>query len=212
MNKAPRATFSLLLVGLLGLVTACRLNYAGGAKAMNPVELDDSWQRAATTPIVKQESRMDCGLAALAMVAGAWGHDWTLDQLQRDLPPSQNGVKLGALRDYARAKGLQAYAIKGTREDLARELSNGRPVLLGLMLPFDRKQNLAHYEVAVAINRKDGSVVTLDPATGKHMQRSRAVLDLEWKHAGYATLVVVGDQTARKDPRVGAAQAIRAGP
>jgi hypothetical protein len=65
-------------------------------------------------------------------------------------------------------------------------------VLLGLILPFDKKKALAHYEVAVAVDPRDGSIVTLDPATGRYMRRTRAVLEQEWKPAGYATLVVVG--------------------
>lgn len=45
------------------------------------------------------------------------------------------------------------------------------------------------------MNPRDGTIVTLDPATGDAMKRSREVLDLEWKHAGYATLVVVAPST-----------------
>ena len=66
----------------------------------------------------------------------------------------------------------------------AARAASGRPVLLGLMLPFDRETQRAHYEVAVAMNPRDGTVVTIDPATGEWMRRSQAVLDLEWKAAG----------------------------
>jgi ATP-binding cassette, subfamily B, bacterial CvaB/MchF/RaxB len=135
----------------------------------------------------------DCGLAALAMVAGAWGRKWSLEDLAHRVPPGNKGVKLKALRDIARERGLQAYAIKGTKEDLKKELGQGRPVLLGLMLPHDRNKNRAHYEVAIALNPRDGTVITIDPATGEHMKRSDKVLDLEWKHAHYAALVIVAD-------------------
>jgi ATP-binding cassette subfamily B protein RaxB len=141
---------------------------------------------------VLQQNRTDCGLAALAMVAGAWGQRWTLTELQQALPATADGVRLGALRDYARSHGLVAYAVKGSHKDLAFELERHRPVLLGLVLPFEKKRALAHYEVAVAIDPRDGTVVTLDPATGKYMRRTREVLEKEWKPAGYATLVVVG--------------------
>jgi hypothetical protein len=40
--------------------------------------------------------------------------------------------------------------------------------------------------------------VTIDPASGTWQQRSRQVLDLEWKPAGYAALVVVADHVAAK--------------
>ncbi len=187
---------SARIVALFGLITACAVPYRGGARAVQPQQLDASWYRAAPTPVVVQKRPTDCGLAALAMVAGAWGRQWSIDDLAHRMPPGKHGVKLGVLRDFARARGLEAYAIKGNTKDLKTELSNGRPVLLGLILPHDRKRNRSHYEVAIAMNPSDGTVVTIDPATGDWMKRSPAVLDLEWKAAGYATLVVTGDKQA----------------
>jgi len=128
------------------------------------------------------------------MVAGAWGRNWSVDDLTHRIRPTSKGVKLGVLRDIARTRGLDAYAIKATYADLKNELAAGRPVLMGLLLPFDRSHNRSHFEVAVAMNPKDGTVVTIDPASGNWMRRSKAVLDIEWKSAGYPALVVVGDR------------------
>jgi len=193
---APRA-LAFIFVALLAATTGCRLSYTGGAKPVNAAQLDNSWLRASETPVVKQKSQVDCGLAALAMVAGAWGQKWTVDDLRRDVKMSAKGAKLGALRDAARARGLEAYVIAGKHEDLERELSKGRPVMLGLQLPFEQDRALHHYEVVVGLNPRDGSVVTLDPATGKYLQRTKAVLEKEWKPVGYPTLVVVGPRVAR---------------
>lgn len=190
---APRAALLLIAVFTVG----CRLSYTGGATTLKSHEVPSGWLKAAPTPVVVQAQRQDCGLAALAMVAGAWGRHWTLTDLAHRLPPGQKGVQLGKLRDLARERGLVAYAVKGSFDDLRKELAGGRPVLLGLVLPFDRNNNLNHYEVAVAMNPADDTVVTRDPATGELMKRPRKVLDLEWKHAGYATLVVVGTTDAR---------------
>jgi ABC-type bacteriocin/lantibiotic exporter with double-glycine peptidase domain len=203
-TQIPRAAFVLLC----GLLAACRpLTYQGGARPVAPQQLDETWLRAAPTPVVLQEEPKDCGLAALAMIAGAWGHRWKLGELQRVAPPGEQGVKLGKLRDLARARGLDAFAVAGTHADLLRELENRRPVLLGLLLPFERRRALAHYEVAIAIHPRDGSVITLDPATGKHMRRTRQVLEQEWKAAGYAMLVVVGDHARRPGSREAEAMA-----
>ncbi|HEY0195227.1 MAG TPA: cysteine peptidase family C39 domain-containing protein [Kofleriaceae bacterium] len=182
----------MLVLGLAGL-SACQLSYTGGAKPVQPSQVGADWYRATSTPVVRQHHETDCGLAALAMVAGAWGRQWSVDDLNHQLPPSERGVRLGALRDLARARGLEAYAIQGTPHDLEHELSLGRPVVLGLILPYDQSHNASHYEVAIAINPKDGTVVTIDPASGAWRQRSSKVLDLEWKTAGFATLVVTGD-------------------
>jgi len=200
-TTAPRAARALVLaIALLG-APACTLGYAGGARPVNPSELDAGWLRAVPTPVVTQHRLSDCGLAALAMVGGAWGRNWTVEQLAREAPPSERGVKLGTLRDVARAHGLDAYAIRGKASDLETELRGGRPVLVGLIRPLARDRASTHYEVVVALNPRDGAVVTLDPATGKHLRRTRNVLDAEWQPVGYPTLVVVGDHT---NDRVGA--------
>ncbi len=174
--------------------TACHLSYTGGARPVAPAVLDASWVHAAPTPIVRQARETDCGLAALAMVAGAWGRTWSVTDLARAMPPGDKGVKLAALRDYARSHGLDAYAIAATPHDLERELAAGRPVVLGLMLPFDMKHNQSHYEVAVAYRPADGRVITIDPATGRWLARSRQVLEVEWKAAHHAALVVTADR------------------
>jgi ABC-type bacteriocin/lantibiotic exporter with double-glycine peptidase domain len=195
-TTAPRAGRALLfLVVSLGLA-ACRLSYTGGARAVNPSELDAQWLRARPTPVVTQHQLTDCGLAALAMVAGTWGRQWSVDELAHQAPPSSRGVKLGVLRDVARARGLEAYAISGKQSDLDTELRKGHPVVVGLILPLERDHAVAHYEVVVAMNPRDGSVVTIDPATGKYLRRTRTVLDAEWKPVGYPTLVVVGDRAS----------------
>jgi len=191
------APLVIAFLGCLGL-SACQLSYTGGARAVTPAELGDGWYRAASTPVVRQRQETDCGLAALAMVAGTWGRHWSVADLDHQLPPTERGVKLGALRDLARNRGLDAYAIKGTMADLTHELSAGRPVLLGLVLPYDRSHNASHYEVAIAMNPQDGTVVTIDPASGDWRKRSQQVLDLEWKTAGFATLVVVGERQAAR--------------
>ncbi len=188
-----RNTIAAAVIVALGCLTGCQLPYTGGARPVSPAQLDSSWLRAAPTPVVRQKQESDCGLAALAMVAGAWGRHWSVDDLAHRIPPSEKGVKLGALRDLARDRGLEAFALRATPSDLQHELGSGRPVLLGLMLPFDRGHNRSHYEVAIAMNPQDGTVITIDPASGEWMRRSRAVLDVEWKAAGYPALVVTGE-------------------
>src|ERR1043166_5330399 len=108
MRQASVLASLVVAVGL----TACQLPYTGGAHAVSPHDIGTGWYRAAATPVVRQHQETDCGLAALAMIAGAWGRRWSVADLSRQLPPTDHGVKLGALRDLARARGLEAYAIK----------------------------------------------------------------------------------------------------
>lgn len=177
------------------LATAgCRAAYTGGAHPVAAGDTLTGYVRAARTPVVRQRQETDCGLAALAMVAGAWGQTWNVDELARTVKPTEQGVRLGTLRDLARSRGLQAYAIRASTNDLANEIRAGRPVLLGLVLPYQGERFLGHYEVAIAIEPNRGDIVTLDPATGKAMHRARATLELEWARAHHAALVVVGTE------------------
>jgi ABC-type bacteriocin/lantibiotic exporter with double-glycine peptidase domain len=184
------------IVAIAGMFAACAIPYKGGARTVQPAQLDQGWVRAAPTPVIKQKQQSDCGLAALAMVAGAWGRHWTVEELAIRARPGKHGLKLKVLRDIARERGFEAYAIKATRADLQRELGQGRPVLLGLLLPHDQRRNRSHFEVAVALDPRDGTVVTIDPATGEWMKRSPEVLDSEWRAASYAALVIVADKAA----------------
>jgi len=181
----------LLLVGL-AVGTGCRASYTGSARPVAASDALAGYVRAAPTPVVRQRDRTDCGLAALAMMAGAWGRTWTVVDLAKHAAPTDRGIQLGALRDLARKRGLDAYAIKATTSDLERELTAGRPVLVGLVLPYEGNHFLGHYEVAVAMDPARGDVITQDPATGKTMRRSRVALEQEWARASHATLVVVG--------------------
>lgn len=186
----------MMRLALIVFIASCAaVPYRGGARAISPSALGDDWIKAGDTPVVVQKQQSDCGLAALAMMAGAWGRTWSVDDLAHRVPPRKHGVKLGMLRDLARQRGLEAFAIRATRDDLRNELAHGRPVLLGLILPHEQDRNRSHYEVAIALNSTDGTVITIDPATGGWMRRSPQVLDIEWKAAGYVALVVTGDKS-----------------
>ena len=77
------------------LMAGCRLAYTGGARPVEPIALDASWVHAAPTPVVRQAQETDCGLAALSMVAGAWGRTWDPKQLATVMPPGDTNTCLG---------------------------------------------------------------------------------------------------------------------
>jgi ABC-type bacteriocin/lantibiotic exporter with double-glycine peptidase domain len=177
------------------VASACA-HYSGGARQIEPGQVahQPGWVSAAPTPTVRQRGNADCGLAALAMVAGRWHVALTLDEAQRAVAaPTPRGVKLGELRKAARAKGLQAFAVAGDEAMLEHEVRAGRPVIVGLLRPYGRDRALSHYEVVVALRASaDGrQVVTIDPAGGWQV-RNWTDLDAEWKPAGRPALVVLG--------------------
>ncbi|HUH03286.1 MAG TPA: cysteine peptidase family C39 domain-containing protein [Kofleriaceae bacterium] len=191
-----------LAIALAG-ITGCA-SYAGGARSMDPSRLatEPGWIVAAPTPALAQRGSHDCGAAALAMVAGRWHVPLSVDAALASLPaPAPRGARLRDLRDAARAHGLTAFAIAGDRATLVHELRAGRPVIVGLLLPYGGRRALSHYEVVVAVHPTTDRFVTIDPASSWRT-RSWADLDAEWRSAGRPTLVVIGRET----PRVSAAR------
>jgi ABC-type bacteriocin/lantibiotic exporter with double-glycine peptidase domain len=183
------------LGAMLALAVAACVSYNGGARPFDPDRLrtEPAWIFAPSTPVMHQAGSRDCGAAALAMVASHWHVSLSLDQTVAALPPAgATGVRLGALRDTARARGLTAFAIAGDRATLVHELRAGRPVIVGLQLRSDSKHAQHHYEVIVAAGHDgDGPFVTIDPVEGWRV-RSWSELDAAWSPVGRPTLVVVG--------------------
>jgi len=174
--------------------------YAGGARDVSPrraaaLASDPSWTFAPNVPFVHQQSDSDCGPAALAMILGHFGVHATLADVVALDPPDREGVRAGALRDVARAKGLAAFVVPGTFEDLFTELGQGRPVLVGLAKPITGGRALAHYEVVVAIDRKERQVLTLDPGRGLR-QNTLDGFAREWAPTGRVAIIVFRSATS----------------
>jgi ABC-type bacteriocin/lantibiotic exporter with double-glycine peptidase domain len=175
------------------LAVGC-VGYRGGARAIDPgrVATEPGWVVAAATPLVRQEGPDDCGAAALAMVAARWHRPWPRLEVLAALPPPVGaGASLGELRDAARGHRLTAFAIVGDRATLEHEVGAGRPVIVGLLLPYGARWVQPHYEVLVAVRPAADEFVTIDPASGWRT-RSWTALDAEWRPAGRPALIVLG--------------------
>jgi predicted double-glycine peptidase len=182
-----------------GLVLLCAAPacYTGSAKDVSPQWIeqargDHSWQMVSDVPFVAQKSDADCGPAALAMVLGHFGVAATLDQLTALDPPSEGGVRAGALRDVARAKGLEAFIVSGTFNDLVAQIDRGRPILVGLAKPMVGRRAIAHYEVVIGINRSKQLILSLDPSRGPR-QNTLQGFAREWVPTHQVTIVIFSD-------------------
>ena len=187
--RPRRPALALALVGLLG--AGC---YAGSARSVSPARAaalaaDPAWTFARDVPFVAQRTDADCGPAALAMVLQHYGLRASLAELTARDPPRGGGVRAGDLRDSARAQGMAAFVVAGTFADLSQQLGRGRPVLVGLATPMRVGRALAHYEVVVAIDRRDRRLLTLDPGRGLR-EESLEGFAREWVPTGRVTLIV----------------------
>jgi ABC-type bacteriocin/lantibiotic exporter with double-glycine peptidase domain len=172
------------------LLAGCVSTYAGTARPADPSLLDEPGWRAVRVAEILQENRRDCGAAALAMVLGYHGARIKLEAPER-------GLRADALRDAARARGLDAFCVAGAMDDLERELSEGRPVLVGLVKPT-LEGGLPHYEVVVGLDRAGRRIATIDPARGLTVNSAEG-FEQEWSGAERLAIVINPGQGFRRD-------------
>jgi hypothetical protein len=177
------------------LALAAPACYTGSAHGVPPnhmaaVARDPDWQLVRGVPFVAQRSTRDCGPAALAMVLAYF----------RVAPPAaddpelaRGDVRAGALRDVARARGLDAYVVSGTFDDLFAQVGRGRPVLVGVAKPMALTggRARAHYEVVVGLNRSRRLILSLDPAAGLR-ENTLEGFAREWAPTRQVTIVFLG--------------------
>jgi len=101
--------------------------------------------------LVRQTEMTECGLACLAMVAGAHGLDIDLTTLRRRFQPSMRGAALKALIAVADGMGLTGRAVKLPLEELRN-----------LHLPAILHWDMNHYVVLERV--KGGKALIHDPA------------------------------------------------
>lgn len=188
LRRAPAA------LGLAALALTAICCYAGEARDVSPrraaaLEADPAWKFVHDVPFVPQRADTDCGPAALAMVLGHFGVKTSREEVVALDPPDRVGVRAGALRDVARSKGLEAFVVEGTFNDIIDQLARDRPVLVGLAKPITGGRALAHYEVVVGIDKRDRRIITLDPGRGLR-ENSLEGFAKEWVPTGRVTLIV----------------------
>ncbi|MCU0968989.1 MAG: peptidase domain-containing ABC transporter [Rubrivivax sp.] len=118
--------------------------------------------RAARVPLVLQTEAAECGLACLAMVAGAHGLKTDLPTLRRRFSISLKGVTLA---DLVRMAGALDLAPRALRAEMAHLARLARPCIL--------HWDLNHFVVLVAVRR--GVAVIHDPAHGLRRLRLEEV-------------------------------------
>lgn len=108
---------------------------------------------SSSVPVVLQSEAAECGLACLAMVAGAHGLDTDLPTLRRRFSLSLKGVTLAELVRMAHVLQLNTRALRAEPAELAQ-----------VQLPCVLHWDLNHFVVLVALQR--GEAVIHDPARG----------------------------------------------
>ena len=184
-----RTTAHVFALAVLIALAGC---YQGTARTVSVGDLgrDSGWVLVAGLSPIRQSTDSDCGAAALATMLRHWSVASSPGEILQAVPSqSGHGITMGALRDYARHKGLAAFVIQGEMDDLFKEVGLNHPVLVGLLQRHGSK-SLAHFEVVAGINQITRRVLLLDPAHGLS-EDSFDGFATEWRAAGRPALVIV---------------------
>lgn len=207
-------TGRFLPLALLGLTTVGCVGYTGSARSVNPaiMKQERGWVAVEGVPLIQQQADHDCGPTALAMVVRHHLPSLAVERITRGFDVHHR-ASAAQLRDRARELGLQAFVIEGTVQDLAHELAENRPVIVGMAKPTTTGA-VSHYEVVVAIHPETKRILTLDPAVG-WQQNSLSEFLREWVSTGRVVIIVLpppsSQPTINTGARAGSAHAARDG-
>ena len=186
--RRPARAFSVLLA-----VVLC-VGSAEGGQSSRPLAILD-------VPFISQSEAL-CGGAAAAMVMRYWGaRGLDADSFAHLVDRTAAGIRTTTLIDDIRRRGWVATAITGSNEAIARELSDGHPILT---LIEDRPGTF-HYIVIIGATPR--AVVYHDPARTAFRTMSREEFDRRWSAAErWMALVVPPAAEAESAPvTIGAA-------
>ncbi|WP_245478870.1 peptidase domain-containing ABC transporter [Rubrivivax rivuli] len=139
-------------------------------------------------PVVLQSEAAECGLACLAMVAGAHGLDTDLPTLRRRFSLSLKGVTLAEMVRMAHVLQLNTRALRAEPAELAQ-----------VQLPCVLHWDLNHFVVLVALQREEA--VIHDPARGL-LRLKLAELSRHFSGVLLELLPAAGFQPARERQHV----------
>lgn len=136
-------------------------------------------------PFISQTEAL-CGGAAAAMLLRFWGEtDVAAESFAHLVDRSAAGIRTNALIGELRQRGWDATGIAGTRDLLARELAQGRPVVTLI----EDRPGTYHYVVIVA--RHDRGIVFHDPARVPFRVMTVIEFERRWNAADRWMAVVV---------------------
>ncbi len=136
-----------------------------------------------------------CGHACASMLLQYWNQkgfpagasDPTQIKAELSWDPSR-GVSSSSLVSFFHSRGFQAFAFKGTQDELRSHLLKGRPLLVGL---GKTKKGIFHFVVVAGMELGGQYVLVNDPADRKRVKSTSKDFEREWSRTGYWTLLVL---------------------
>ncbi|MBI3399063.1 MAG: C39 family peptidase [Deltaproteobacteria bacterium] len=135
------------------------------------------------------QQRYYCGPASLASVMNFYGISVSEQEIAKEIYiPKLNGALGVDMLNYARAKGFNALYYKGNIEEVKKEISSGRPVILFLDLGYSFYP-VRHYIVAIGYNDKTGYLIAHSGAE-KDKTFSYREIQTAWEKTGFGTILI----------------------
>ncbi len=139
-------------------------------------------------PFVAQQSRDDCGAAALSVLLAHRGKELPVASIAREVDiPTLGGSLLPDLENFARGRGFETRSGRGDLALLRRQIDAGRPVLIPVQLGFWLFSQ-PHYLVVfgytdrgflVHAGTREGVLIAADELTGRWGKMNFLYLYLE---------------------------------
>lgn len=179
-----------LLPAIVCLCASGCIGYTGSAHSVTPEvwKQERGWVAVQGVELIRQKADHDCGPTALAMVVRYYRPSLGPEQITRGFDRDKQ-ASAAELRDRARELGLSAFVIEGTVQDLAHELKQQRPVIVGTAKSTTTGA-VSHFEVVVGIHPETERILTLDPDAG-WQENSLLEFMKEWVSTGQVLITVL---------------------
>ena len=189
-KKCHSVMYRRLFPAVICLCASGCIGYTGSARSVTPEvwKQERGWVAVQGVKLIRQRADHDCGPTALAMVVRYYRPSLVAEQITQGFGGDRR-ASAAELRDRARELGLSAFVIEGTVEDLAHELQQQRPVIVGTA-KSTATGAVSHYEVVVGIHPQTQRILTLDPAVG-WQQNSLLEFMKEWVSTGQVLITVL---------------------
>jgi len=148
-------------------------------------------------PFVQQE-KDGCGAASIAMVMQYWQRQQQKIDVNADSDPVQiqralysregHGIYASDLQHYFQNHGYQTFAFSGNWDNLQRQLSQGRPLIVALKTGGHDSE---HYVVVAGLQGDHSIVLVNDPEQRKLLKQDWSTFEKQWSAAAKWTLLVV---------------------
>lgn len=196
------------LLGAVALLGGC-----ASVTRFNGIALSDDALFVSDVAPIRQEKKHACGPACVAAVAAHWGI--TLAEFQAKIPQAPVDATGTDMLQMAQRLGLQAFAYRGSMDDLRQNLEKGRPVIVMIPMPMLARGGLVagavfnlwnelgprppHWVVVIGLVGKE-CVIINDPASGPLVVRQDRFQSW-WTRNDHLCVLIAGPNGAGSDSK-----------